>query len=472
VLVAVDGYRYGGKDYDRMGTLTEVQRDLPSLETTVVLPYLAPNPDLSSLRGAVRWNDFVRPGAELTCTPVPFDHPLWVLYSSGTTGLPKPIVQSHGGVLLEELVLLNLHADCKAGDRFFWFTTTGWAMWNITVSALLTPASIVLFDGSPAYPDLGALWNFVEAAGITSFGTSAAYIGQCQKAGIRPREGRDLTALRCIGSTGSPLPPEGFAWVYEQLGPDVWLYSISGGTDIVSGLLGGVPTVPVVAGELAVRLLGAAVAAWDDAGQPVVGTVGELVVTEPIPSMPIYLWGDSDGGRYHESYFDMYPGVWRHGDWLEMTPRGSGIVHGRSDATINRGGVRMGTSEIYRAVLALDEVIDALVVDLSRPGSNGCMPLFVVLRPGVSLDAGLTRRIAARIRRDCSPRHVPDRIYPVAAIPRTRTGKIVEVPIKRILLGEAPEKVVSRDGLANPDALDWFVAHRSDVLSGAAAIPG
>lgn len=466
ILVAVDGYRYGGKDYDRTGALAELQRGLPSLETTVVLPYLAHRPDLSLLGTAVLWDDFVRPGSELTCTPVPFDHPLWVLYSSGTTGLPKPIVQSHGGVLLEELMALHLHCDCKAGDRFFWFTTTGWAMWNITISALLTPASIVLFDGSPAYPDLGALWTLVERAGITSFGTSAAYIGQCQKAGVRPNEGRDLKRLRCIGSTASPLPPEGFSWVYEQFGSDVWLYSMSGGTDIVGPLLGGVPTVPVVAGELAVPVLGAAVAAWDHAGNPVVGTVGELVVTEPIPSMPIYLWGDADGHRYRESYFDVYPGVWRHGDWLEMTPRGSGIIRGRSDATINRAGVRMGTSEIYRSVLALDEVLDALVVDLSRPGGEGFMPLFVVLRPGVSLDEGLNRRIAARIRGECSPRHVPDRIYAVDAIPRTLTGKILEVPVKRILLGEAPENVASRDSLANPEALDWFVAHRLEVLSG------
>jgi acetoacetyl-CoA synthetase len=470
VLLAVDGYRYGGKDYDRMDTLAELQCGLPSLETTVVLPYRAQRPDLSSLRGAALWNDFVRPGSELTCTPVPFDHPLWVLYSSGTTGLPKPIVQSHGGVLLEELMFLHLHCDCKAGDRFFWFTTTGWAMWNITISALLTPASIVLFDGSPACPDLGTLWNLVESAGITIFGTSAAYIGQCQKAGIRPREGRDLKGLRCIASTASPLPPEGFSWVYEEFGSDVWLYSMSGGTDIVGPLLAALPTVPVVAGELAVRVLGAAVDAWDETGKPVVGKVGELVVTEPIPSMPTYLWGDIDGHRYYESYFDMYPGIWRHGDWLEMTPRGSGIIHGRSDATINRGGVRMGTSEIYRSVLALDEVLDALVVDLSRPGGEGFMPLFVVLRPGVLLDEELTRRIAERIRSECSPRHVPDRIYPLAAIPRTLTGKILEVPIKRILLGEFPEHVTSRDSLANPEALDWFVANRLEVLSGSSAI--
>jgi acetoacetyl-CoA synthetase len=333
-------------------------------------------------------------------------------------------------------------------------------MWNVTLSVLLTPASIVLYDGNPAFPDLGVLWELAERTGTTSFGTSAAYIGQCQKAGLRPRDGRNLSSLTTVGSTGSPLAPEGFEWVYDALGDDIWLFSTSGGTDMAGPLLCGLPTLPVHKGELAARALGAAVEAFDPEGKPLVGEVGELVITEPIPSMPIYLWGDVDGRRYHESYFDVYPGIWRHGDWLELTPRGSGIIYGRSDATINRGGVRMGTSEIYRSVLALPEVTDAMVVDLSRPGSEGYMPLFVVLRPGVELTDDLARSIRARIRDECSPRHVPTEIHAVSGVPRTLTGKILEVPVKRILMGEEPDSVTSRDSLANPEALDWFVRNR------------
>jgi acetoacetyl-CoA synthetase len=468
LLLTVDGYRYGGKDFSRLDVVEQLQRELPSLERTVMLPYLDPAVDWAE---ATSWSDFLVPGeSELEFAQLPFEHPLWVLYSSGTTGLPKPIVQSQGGILLEQLMWLTLHCDYGEGDRFFWFTTTGWVMWNITVSVLLTPASIVLYDGNPAHPDLGVLWDLAEATGVTSFGASAAYIGQCQKAGVEPRLGRDLGALATMGSTGSPLSPEGFAWVYEALGPDVWLFSTSGGTDMAGPLLCGVPTLPVHEGELAARALGAAVASFDPEGRPLVGEVGELVITEPIPSMPIFLWGDDDGRRYHESYFDVYPGVWRHGDWLKITPRGSGIIYGRSDATINRGGVRMGTSEIYRSVLALPEVLDAMVVDLSRPGAEGYMPLFVVLRPGVELTDDLRRAIAERIRADCSPRHVPNTVYPVTDVPRTLTGKILEVPVKRILMGEDPGNVTSRDSLANPEALDWFVRNRERLVSGRAGL--
>ena len=464
LLVTVDGYRYGGKDFDRLDVVAELQRELPSLETTVLVPYL--NPTASG--AAVRWDEFVADSAELAFSQLPFDHPLWVLYSSGTTGLPKPIVQSHGGILLEQLMWLTLLGDCRDGDRFFWFTTTGWVMWNVTVSVLLTRASIVLYDGNPAYPDLGVLWDLAEDAGVTCLGVSAAYIGGCQKAGLKPRDGRDLSTLTTVGSTGSPLSPEGFAWVYEALG-DIWLVSTSGGTDLAGPLLTGVPTLPVREGELAARALGAAVASFDEDGQPLIDEVGELVITEPIPSMPLYLWGDADGARYRQSYFDMYPGVWRHGDWLRITPRGSGIIYGRSDATINRGGVRMGTSEIYRSVLALPEVVDALVVDLSRPGAEGFMPLFVVLPPGVDLSDELKREIATRIRTDCSPRHIPNEIYQVPDVPRTLTGKILEVPVKRILMGEDPTKLTSRDSLANPDALDWFIGWRERVSPAPAA---
>ncbi len=458
VLMAVDGYRYGGKDFDRLGVVQELVAALPTVEHTVVLGYLDPEPSLVGLRGPVRWPDLLAAGegATLAFEQVPSDHPLWVLYSSGTTGLPKAIVHGHGGILLETLKKMNLHVDLQADDRLFWFTTTGWMMWNFVVGGLTTDASIVLYDGNPGTPDLGVLWDLAEAAGITCFGTSAAYIGACQKAGLRPAEGRDLSRLRSVGSTGSPLSPEGFAWVYEALGDDVWLFSTSGGTDVGTAFVGGVPTLPVYRGELQARSLGVRLESWSPEGRPLVGEVGELVITEPMPSMPIFFWGDPDGSRYRESYFEMFPGVWRHGDWIEITERGTAIISGRSDATINRGGIRMGTSEIYRAVLTLDEVVDALVLDLPLPGTDGFMPLFVVLRDGVRLDDDLVARIRARIREDCSPRHVPDVVEQIAEVPRTLSGKALELPVKRILLGAAAETTVSRDALATPAALDPF----------------
>jgi acetoacetyl-CoA synthetase len=471
VLVAVDGYRYGGKDFDRLDVVEQLQRELPSLTATVVLPYLDPAADISRLRDVVAWEDFVAAGQgeQLEFAQVPFEHPLWVLYSSGTTGLPKPIVQSHGGILLEQLMSLAFHLDCREGERFFWFTTTGWVVWNVVLSVLLTRASIVIYDGHPSFPDMGRLWDLAESTGITCFGTSASFIAQSQKAGVQPRAGRDLSALTSVGSTGSPLVPEGFSWVYKELGPDVWLFSMSGGTESMGPFLGGLPTLPVYQGELTVRALGVAVQAFDEEGNPLVGEVGELVVTEPMPSMPIYFWGDDDGSRYRDSYFDVYPGVWRHGDWLEITPRGSGVIYGRSDATINRGGVRVGTSEIYRSVLALPEVSDAMVVDLSVPGADGYVPLFVVLVQGADLTEELKAAIAGRIRDDCSPRHVPNEIYVVSDVPRTLTGKVLEVPVKRILMGEDPAKVTSRDSLANPHALDWFIENRGRLRTSGGA---
>jgi acetoacetyl-CoA synthetase len=458
LLFAVDGYRYGGHDHDRLEVVRQLQEAIPSLERTVVLGYLDPEPDLGGLQRATRWDDFLAEGdaGPPAFAQVAFDHPLWVLYSSGTTGLPKAIVHGHGGILLESLKQLGLHVDLQPDDRLFWFTTTGWMMWNFVVAGLLTDASIVLYDGNPAYPDLGALWRLAEEAEITTFGTSASYIAACMKDGVDPRAGRDLSRLRAVGSTGSPLSPEGFDWVYDRLGPDVWLFSTSGGTDLCTAFVGGVPTLPVYRGELQARALGAKVEAWNADGQPVVGQVGELVITEPMPSMPLRLWGDVDGSRYRASYFETYPGVWRHGDWIELTERGTAIISGRSDATINRGGIRMGTAEIYRAVLAVDEVVDALVVDLPRAGTQGYMPLFVVLRDGVELDDDLVARVRARIREDCSPRHVPDEIRAVPEIPRTLSGKALEVPVKRILSGEPAEGTVSRDALANPEALRPF----------------
>ena len=465
VMFAVDGYRYGGKDFDRLETVADVAAQIPSLERIVVVPYLSASPELSRLeeRGGVAppmtWGQLTEmgEGAELRFERVPFDHPLWVLYSSGTTGLPKAIVQGHGGILLEQLKKSHLHLDAQGGDRVFWFTTTGWMMWNFLIGVLLTPASIVLYDGNPGHPDMGVLWDLAERTGTTCFGTSASYIAACMKAGVEPSKGRDLSRLRAVGSTGSPLSPEGFEWVYEHVGRDTWLFSTSGGTDVCTAFVGGVPVLPVYRGELQGRALGAKVESFDEQGNPLIDEVGELVLTEPMPSMPVFFWGDEDGSRYRASYFDTYPGVWRHGDWIEITSRGTAIIYGRSDSTINRQGVRMGTSEIYRAVQAVPEVVDALVVDIPREGTEGWMPLFVVLAEGAELDDELVNRVKKSIRESCSPRHVPNEVFAIAEVPRTLSGKVLEVPVKRILMGEPVDRAASRDSLANPSSLDYFV---------------
>ena len=459
VLLAVDGYTYGGKPFDRMDVVTGLEAEMPSLEHTVLVPYLDPAADPVRLAHGIAWSDVAAKGAgaALEFDRVPFDHPLWVLYSSGTTGLPKAIVQGHGGILLEHLKKMHLHVDAQDGNRIFWFTTTGWMMWNFLVSMLLTEASIVLYDGNPGHPTLDTLWDLAAEAEITTFGTSASFLASCMKAGVEPSQGRDLSRLGAVGSTGSPLAPEGFEWVYEHVGRDTWLFSTSGGTDVCTAFVGGVPLLPVYRGELQARALGCAVEAWDEDGNALVGEVGELVITKPMPSMPVFFWSDPDGERYRSSYFEMYPGIWRHGDWIEITDRGTAIIYGRSDSTINRGGIRMGTSEIYRAVLSLDEITDALVVDVPRSGTEGWMPLFVVLREGETLDDELIKRIAARVREDCSPRHVPNEVHEVAEVPRTLSGKVLEVPVKRILMGTPPDQAASRDSLANPLALDPFV---------------
>ena len=441
VLLATEGYRYGGKDFDRSERVAEIAAAIPSLEHTVMVPS--------------GWDHLLSEPAELRFEQVPFDHPLWVLFSSGTTGLPKAIVQGQGGILLEHLKKMRLHSDLTPADRFFWFTTTGWMMWNFLVGGLLAGATIVLYDGQP---DVRGLWRLVEEAGVTCFGTSAGFITACMKAGVEPAREADLSALKSLGSTGSPLPVEGFEWVYEHVKRDLWLFSTSGGTDLCTAFVGGCPVLPVYSGEIQARCLGAAVEAWDEDGRPLTGEVGELVITEPMPSMPLYFWNDPDGERYRESYFDTYPGVWRHGDWIKINERGGAVIYGRSDSTINRQGVRMGTSELYSAVEGAPEVMDSLVVDVPTPdGADSTMWLFTVLADGVELDDELETTIRRRMREHCSPRHVPDRIVAVDGVPRTLSGKKLEVPVKKILMGGDPERAASRDSLANPEALDFFV---------------
>ncbi len=441
VLLATEGYRYGGKDFDRGERVAEIAAAIPSLEHTVMVPS--------------GWDELLREPAELRFEQVPFDHPLWVLFSSGTTGLPKAIVQGQGGILLEHLKKMRLHSALTPEDRFFWFTTTGWMMWNFLVGGLLAGATIVLYDGQP---DVRWLWKLVEDAGVTCFGTSAGFITACMKAGVEPAGEADLSALKSLGSTGSPLPVEGFEWVYEHVKQDLWLFSTSGGTDLCTAFVGGCPVLPVYSGEIQARCLGAAVEAWDEDGRPLTGEVGELVITEPMPSMPLFFWNDPDGARYRESYFETYPGVWRHGDWIKINERGGAVIYGRSDSTINRQGVRMGTSELYSAVEGVAEVMDSLVVDVPTPdGADSTMWLFTVLAEGVELDEELEKQIRRRMREHCSPRHVPDRIVAVAGVPRTLSGKKLEVPVKKILMGGDPERAASRDSLANPEALDFFV---------------
>lgn len=457
VLFAVDGYRYNGRPYERLAAVAEIQHYLPTLETTVVVPYLDDQPVTAGLANVKLWGDLFGETAELSFEPVPFEHPLWVLYSSGTTGPPKAIVQGHGGILLEHLKALSLHLDLTPEDRFFWFTTTGWMMWNFLISGLLLDMTILLYDGSPGYPDMRALWQFAEETGMTYFGTSAPYILSGMKAGIEPGREFNLSSLRAVGSTGSPLPPEGFRWVYDKVKTDLLLGSVSGGTDVCTAFVLSCPILPVHAGEIQCRGLGARVEAYDEQGRPMVGEVGELVISEPLPSMPLFFWNDPNDGRYQASYFEVFPGVWRHGDWIKIAPRGSCVIYGRSDSTLNRAGVRMGSSEFYRVVEELPEVLDSLVVDTGQLGSEGRLLLFVVLRSEVSLDEQLQARIREKIRQELSPRYVPDEIYAVSEIPCTLNGKKLEVPVKRILSGTPPEKAVTPDAISNPRSINFFI---------------
>ncbi len=495
VLIGVDGVSYGGRDHDRRPVLAELREALPSVQHAVLLGNLDASVSIAgwaSWAGATVQNDAETAAFEPMW--LPFDHPLWIVYSSGTTGLPKPIVHGHGGTVLVALQLKVLHNDIGCsyapnsfGERYHWYSSTGWVMWNAQLSGLLSGTTCVIYDGNPGgskdNPDWGVLWRFAAETGVTFFGAGAAFFANCMKAGITISDYGDLTRIRALGTTGSPLSPEVQEWgsaQFEALGTkDIWWNNISGGTDFCGAFIGGHREMPQVPGEMQCRMLGAAVQAWDAEGRPVQDAVGELVCAQPIPSMPLFLWGDKDGSRYLSSYFDMYPAghgrqpgggdgpaamgaVWRHGDWLKIGANGGCVIYGRSDATINRHGLRMGTSEIYSAVESLPEVLDSLVVDLEYLGRESYMPLFVVLRPGYALDDALRARINGAVRTALSPRFVPDDIFVVAEVPRTLSGKKQELPIKKLLLGQPVEKVVNKDAMANPGCLDWYVAFAAE----------
>jgi acetoacetyl-CoA synthetase len=451
VLFVADGYRYAGKVHDRSAQNAELATLLESVEHTVWVNHIGGDRPAD----AHDFADLVSHGADLVVTPVPFDHPLWVLYSSGTTGRPKGIVHGHGGIVLEHLKFLSMHLDLDPSSRFSWYTSTSWMMWNLQVSGLLLGATIVLYDGSPSWPRPGALWQLAADEQLTFLGTSAAYLIAAYKDGTELGAAYDLT-ITGLGSTGSPLPPSTATWINQML-PDVWLAAASGGTDIASGFAGGVPTLPVRSGEMQARCLGVALEAWDSDANPIVGQVGELIVTRPMPSMPLYFWNDPDDARYREAYFDTYPGVWRHGDWMTITEHGGVIVHGRSDATMNRYGVRMGSAEIYEVVDQLEEISDALVVGVEESNGGYWMPLFVVMAAGHELTQEVVRRIRDRIRTDLSPRHLPEEILAVPSLPHTMTGKRLEVPVKRLLQGAPMSTVANPAAIDNPQALDQFV---------------
>jgi acetoacetyl-CoA synthetase len=454
VLVAVDGYRFNGREHDRRAVVAELRAALPTLRATVAVDRLFPGeaPD-----GALPWAEAVADPRPPEPEPLPFDAPLWIVYSSGTTGLPKGIVHGHGGVALEAHKGTRLHFDVGPTDRLYWYASTAWIMWNFSASALLTGATVVLHDGAPAHPTPDAQFALAARTGLTVLGTSPGYLMACEKAGVRPGEEHDLSALRTMGATGAPLPAASFHWVHDAVGPDVFLGSLSGGTDVAAGFVGPTPLLPVTAGELQRPMLGVAAEAWDEQGRPVIGELGELVITRPMPSMPLRFWGDEDGSRYRETYFEPWPGVWRHGDWMEVTARGTCLITGRSDSTLNRGGVRMGTADIYAAVEAIPAVRDCVVLGVEQRDGGYWMPLFVQLAPGEELTDELVAEIKAAIRANASPRHVPDEVVVVPGVPHTRTGKRLEVPLKRLFQGVDPAKAVNPGAVDDPALVEHYV---------------
>jgi len=458
ILITTLGYQYGGKYFDKSSSVKEIINSLATVEKVVLVPGNEDTIAVEQFPNSVLWETILnKKTSQLQFTRVPFDHPIYILYSSGTTGIPKAITHGHGGILLEHLKFLAFHNNVKQGDRCFWFTTTGWMMWNYIQSSLLVGGTMVLYDGSPGWPEIDALWQFAEKAKITHLGTSAGYIVANMKEGKNPKQDYDLSSLVSIGSTGSPLPPEGFDWIYENVKKDLWLTSISGGTDVCSAFVGGNPLWPVYSGEIQCRALGCKLESYNELGEAIMNEVGEMVITEPMPSMPVYFWDDPNFERYKASYFEMYEGIWRHGDWTKVTERQGIVIYGRSDATLNKGGIRIGTSEIYRAVDKITEVSDSLILSIEKEDGEYYMPLFVILNNQKELTTEIIAKIKKTIRTECTPRHVPDEIIAIDAIPYTISGKKTESPVKRVLMGHDPDKAINRDALKNPEAMDFFI---------------